>query len=151
MLTTRSQQKRHPCEPIMTNDGSNKKIKRNEISRDVDGSNEPKTLNANTSKSSVDDPGTSSESDSEQASEQSDEDSFDGMGVLDNKRNDALDLVAAVQKDDDTGGVRTDENEGQVERIAEAGRIDCCKGILRGGFEGAGKRCGRNDYACYCV
>ena len=105
----------------MTNDGSNKKIKRNEISRDVDGSNEPKTLNANTSKSSVEDPGTSSESDSEQASEQSDEDSFDGMGVLDNKRNDALDLVAAVQKDDDTGVVRTDENEGQVERIAKAG------------------------------
>jgi hypothetical protein len=43
------------------------------------------------------------------------------MGVLNNKRNDALDLVAAVQKDDDTGVVRTDENEGQVERIAEAG------------------------------
>ena len=109
MLSTRSQQKRHPCGSRETHHDSNKKKRSSEQSKDGDGNDVAKALNANTAKSSVEqDPSTSSESDSEQASEQSDEDSFDGLGVLYGKGNDALDLEA-VQNNDDGRLVQNDD------------------------------------------
>ncbi len=123
MLTTRSQQKRqHLSDPIETSDGRNKKRTRNEISKDGDRNDVPKTLNTYTASSSVEDHGTSSESNLEEASEESDEDSVDGMGVLDDRRINALAFVA-IQNDNNAGGVVNDENDGQVERVAGAGQI----------------------------
>ncbi len=78
----------------------------------------PKTWNTYTAKSSVEDPGTLSDIDSEEASEQSDEDSFDEMWVLDDRNINALAFVA-VQNDNNAGGLVNNE-----ERIAGAGLID---------------------------